>query len=96
MLDVNDRTAQRESCLGSAVAPQQWSCLPLLVLLRHANDRSGNSFLVYRSAFQASSSGPGQSCPANKEFGVVVVGDHVDAGGLLDTPSTSSGAAAVS
>ena len=48
-------------------------------------------FLVCRSPFQASSSRPGRSCTANGEFGLVVVGNHVDAGGVLGTPSTSSG-----
>jgi hypothetical protein len=53
MLDINDRTTQRESHLGSAVAAERPSYLALLVLLRSANDRSGHPFLVYRSAFQA-------------------------------------------
>ena len=35
---------------------------------------------------------PGSHVPRTGKFGLVVVGDHVDAGGLLDTPSTSSAA----
>jgi hypothetical protein len=37
--------------------------------------------LVCRSAFQASSSRPGRACSATGKFALVVVGDHVDAGG---------------
>ena len=70
--------------------------LRLLCFVGHANDRSSRPFLVYGSPFQASSSRPGQSCTATGEFGLVAVGNHVDAGGLLDTPSTSSPAAAAS
>ena len=39
---------------------------------------------------------PGQSCTATGEFGMVVVGDHVDADRLLDRPPTSAVAPATS
>jgi len=92
-LHLNDRTARSDRRLRASIAYYR-RCLALLLFVRHANDRSGHPFLVCRSAFQASSSRPGRACSANGKFGLVVVGDHVDAGGLLDTPSTSSAATA--
>ena len=56
----------------------------------------GAAILFWFTPFQASSSRPRQSRTATGEFGLVVVGNHFDAGGLLDTPSTSSPAAAAS
>ena len=92
-LHLNDRTARSDRRLGASIAHYR-RCLALLLFVRHANDRSGHPFLACRSAFQASSSRPGRACSATGKFGLVVVGDHVDAGGLLDTPSTSSAATA--
>jgi hypothetical protein len=88
-LHLNDRAARSDRRLRASIAHYR-RCLALLLFVRHANDRGGYPFLVYGSAFQASSSRPGRSCSANGKFGLVVVGDHVDAGGLLDTSSTSS------
>ena len=92
-LHLNDRTARSDRRLRAPIAHCR-RCLALLLFVRHANDRSGYPFLACRSAFQASSSRPGLACRANGKFGLVVVGYHVDAGGLLDTPSTSSAATA--
>jgi len=94
-LNINDSTARVDS-RAPATSAEWRRCLALLIFVRHANDRSSHPFLVYRSPFQASSSRPRQSCTATGEFGLVVVGNHFDAGGLLDAPSTSSPAAAAS
>jgi hypothetical protein len=56
--------------------------LALLLVVRHTNDRSRHPFLVWPAAFQTSSSRAGQSRTAARKFGMVVVGGHVDAGGL--------------
>jgi len=94
-LHLNDRAARSDRRIRASIAHYP-RCLALLLFVCHANDRSGYPFLVCRSAFQAGSSRPGRPCSATGKFGLVIVGDDVDAGWLLDTSSASSAATAAS
>jgi hypothetical protein len=76
-------TVPLDPMAASGRAAKSRGALRYFFFVRHANDRSGRPFLVWRSAFKASSCGSGRSCIATGEFGVVVVGSRVDAGRLL-------------